>query len=39
VIADLGVEEAGVDEAFLDAFFAGEEHLALEAAEVRKRPP
>jgi hypothetical protein len=37
VFADLGVEEAGVDEAFGDAFFAGEELLALEATDVRKR--
>jgi hypothetical protein len=35
-LADLGVEEAGVDEAFGDAFFAGEELLALEATDVRK---
>jgi hypothetical protein len=31
----MGVEEAGVDEAFGDAFFAGEELLAIEATEVR----
>jgi hypothetical protein len=34
MFADLFVKEAGVDEAFGDSFFAGEELLAHEATEV-----
>jgi hypothetical protein len=33
-LTDMGVEEACVDEVFADAFFAGEELLALEAPKV-----
>jgi hypothetical protein len=34
-LADPGVEEAGVDKAYGDAFFAGKDLLVLDATEVR----